>query len=163
MGGSERAPFAAGGCQCGRVRYALLSEPTGPSICHCRMCQKAFGNYFAPLAGMPRADLVWTRGQPASFRSSEAVERGFCRDCGTPLSYSVLERDRISVSLGSLDDPSLVPPTEQFGVESRTELFARLHTLPEATTDGDTPPELLARMATRQHPDHDTDAWLPPA
>ena len=73
-----------GGCQCGAVRYALMSEPTQASICHCRMCQKAFGNYFAPLTGVPRKDLVWTKGQPGIFRSSEAAERGFCRDCGTP-------------------------------------------------------------------------------
>ena len=159
MDGSERSPFATGGCQCGAVRYALLSEPTGASICHCRMCQKAFGNYFAPLAGVPRADLVWTRGKPGSFRSSEAVERGFCRDCGTPLYYTVLARDRISVSLGSLDDPELVEPEEQFGVEGRLPFFARLHLLPEDTTEGGTPPELLARMKSRQHPDHDTDAW----
>ncbi len=42
-----------GGCQCGAIRYALHDAPTGASICHCRMCQKAFGNYFAPLAGVP--------------------------------------------------------------------------------------------------------------
>ena len=40
-------PVMTGGCQCGAVRYALMSEPTHASICHCRMCQKAFGNYFA--------------------------------------------------------------------------------------------------------------------
>ena len=40
-----------GGCQCGAVRYALLEPPSNPHICHCRMCQKAFGSFFAPLAG----------------------------------------------------------------------------------------------------------------
>jgi hypothetical protein len=29
-----------GGCQCGAVRYALLSEPTHASICHCHLCWK---------------------------------------------------------------------------------------------------------------------------
>ena len=98
-------PNITGGCQCGAVRYALKSEPTGASICHCRMCQKAFGNYFAPLTGVPIADLEWTRGEPGVFKSSEAVERGFCRDCGTPLSFRYVARDRISVSIGSLDEP----------------------------------------------------------
>ncbi len=148
-----------GGCQCGGVRYRLLSRPTHASICHCRMCQKAFGSYFAPLAGVPRADLAWTRGEPGSYRSSEAVERGFCRDCGTPLTYSVLGRDRISVSLGSLDEPDRVEPEEQFGIESRLALFGRLHLLPEATTEASNPPELLTRMKSRQHPDYDTETW----
>jgi hypothetical protein len=87
-----------GGCQCGAVRYALAAMPTAPSICHCRMCQKAFGSYFAPLAGVRLAEIAWTRGALATFRSSDKVERGFCRDCGTPLTYRVLGRDRISVS-----------------------------------------------------------------
>ena len=42
-----------GGCQCGAVRYALLEQPDNPHICHCRMCQKAFGSFFAPLTGVP--------------------------------------------------------------------------------------------------------------
>lgn len=152
-----------GGCQCGAVRYRLLSEPTEPSVCHCRMCQKAFGNYIAPLAGVPRADLVWTRGEPGTFRSSDAVERGFCRDCGTPLTYSVLTKDRISVSIGSLDEPDRVMPAMQFGTENRRAAFAGLHRLPEETTEAGTPPELLARMKSRQHPGHDTESWPPPA
>ncbi len=152
----ERNPIHTGGCQCGAVRYALYSEPTGASICHCRMCQKAFGNYFAPLAGVPPRDLAWTRGTPGTFQSSELVERGFCRDCGTPLTYRVLDRDRISVSLGSLDDPSRVKPGEQFGTESRIAWVDEILSLPGICTEDDVPAERLVRYASRQHPDHDT-------
>ena len=65
----EPKPTMTGGCQCGGVRYALMSEPTHASICHCRMCQKAFGSYFAALTGVPRKDLVWTKGRPGIFKS----------------------------------------------------------------------------------------------
>jgi hypothetical protein len=120
------------------------------------MCQKAFGNYFAPLAGVPLKDLSWTRGTPGVFRSSEAVERGFCRDCGTPLFYHVLGKDRISVSLGSLDEPRSVKPVIQYGAESRVFALEELAALPEETTEEGTTPELLARMAvSHQHPDRD--------
>jgi len=40
-----------GGCQCGAVRFraqGLLEV----SVCHCRMCQKAFGAYYAPLVSV---------------------------------------------------------------------------------------------------------------
>ena len=151
----ERRPIMTGGCQCGAVRYALYAEPTGASICHCRMCQKAFGNYFAPFTGVRLKDLAWTRGTPGIFKSSELVERGFCRDCGTPLSYRKVEKDRISVSIGSLDDPGRIRMEKQDGIESRLAAFATLHELPGETTDESTPPEWLPRLASRQHPDRD--------
>jgi hypothetical protein len=151
---SERIPVMTGGCQCGALRYALYAEPTGASICHCRMCQKAFGSYFAPLTGVRLKDLAWTRGEPGIFKSSELVERGFCRDCGTPLSYQVVEKDRISVSIGSLDEPARIAVEKQYGIESRLPAFATLHELPGERTDESMPAEWLPRLVSRQHPDH---------
>ncbi|HXF53461.1 MAG TPA: GFA family protein [Hyphomicrobiaceae bacterium] len=158
-----RRTVLTGGCQCGAVRYALYAEPTGASICHCRMCQKAFGNYFAPLTGVKLDEIAWTRGAPATFRSSEAVERGFCRDCGTPLTYRILGRNRISVSIGSLDQPDRVHPERQHGIESVLPDFTRLSALPAETTDAWVSPDLKGRLASRQHPDRDTPkGWAPP-
>lgn len=142
-----------GGCQCGALRYRLASAPTDASICHCRMCQKAFGSYFAPLAGVPVADLGWTRGELATYRSSDPVERGFCRDCGTPLTYRVLASDRISVSIGSLDDPDAAEPLIAYGAEGVRPAFARLTDLPGRPTSED------YAETSRQHPDHDTASW----
>jgi hypothetical protein len=120
------------------------------------MCQKAFGSFFAPLCVVKRADFAWTRGEPGSFRSSSLVERGFCRDCGTPLSVRDVDGDEMDVSIGSLDEPARVQPTEQFGIESRLPWFADLHGLPGRTTDDDIPAERMAKLRSLQHPDHDT-------
>ena len=118
-----------GGCQCGAIRYALHAAPTGASICHCRMCQKAFGNYFAPLAGVPLADFEVTRGTIAWFKSSDEVERGFCHDCGTPLIFHYADSERrISISLGSLDDPAATHHRHQ----SRREVGDQRSTLAKA-------------------------------
>lgn len=157
---TTRTPVLTGGCQCGAVRYALYAEPTGASICHCRMCQKAVGNYFAALTGVKRDDFAWTRGTPGAFRSSEVIERDFCRDCGTPLTYRALDRNRVSVTIGSLDQPGRVHPEHQYGVESRLPDFARLATLPGATTES-WAGERLSKLASRQHPDHDTGDGKP--
>ena len=78
-----------GGCQCGAVRYRAEGTLDDPHICHCRMCPKAAGNYFLPLANIAREDFRIVRGQPAWYRSSDLVRRGFCRDCGTPLFYDM--------------------------------------------------------------------------
>ena len=66
-----------GGCQCGAVRYRVEGTLSDPHLCHCRMCQKAAGNYFLPLANAPRARFSITRGTPGWFQSSEIVRRGF--------------------------------------------------------------------------------------
>ena len=58
-----------GGCQCGAVRFRIARLGRA-SICHCRMCQKAFGSFFGPL--VTAKGLEWTRGAPARFESSNA-------------------------------------------------------------------------------------------
>ena len=152
-----------GGCQCGAVRYALKEMPSGPHICHCRMCQKAFGSFFAPLTGVPMAAFEVTRGTLAVFMSSDQAERGFCRDCGTPLTFRYVEGPRIAVSIGSLDEPEKIAPRNQYGIESRTSWFTTLPTLPGDQTTEEDSPELAAKIAAsnHQHPDHDTAVWPP--
>jgi hypothetical protein len=134
-----------GGCQCGAIRYALRAEPSNPHICHCRMCQRAFGSYFAPLASVPRAALEWTAGAPAIYRSSLAAERGFCAACGTPLTFAYVDKDRIAVSLGSLDDPARVTPARAYGAESRVAFFDELSALPATCAEEDVPAADLPR------------------
>jgi hypothetical protein len=150
-----------GGCQCGAVRYALHEAPSGPHICHCRMCQKAFGSFFAPLTGVAVDKFELTRGALALFRSSDRAERGFCRDCGTPLTFHYVGRRRIAVSIGSLDRPAEVAPREQFGLEARMPWFAALPGLPGEKTTEEDDPDLAAGIAAtnHQHPDHDTSTW----
>lgn len=157
----ERKVVRSGGCQCGAVRYVLYAEPTNPHICHCRMCQKALGSFFAPLAVVPLSDITWTRGAPSTFMSSSVVERGFCKDCGTPLTFRFIERGDIDVTIGSLDDPASLQPLKQCGLESRMPWLAALEALPGGATSDMVSPDLFARIESYQHPDHDTDHWEP--
>ena len=158
----------AGGCQCGAVRYRLLSRPINACICHCRMCQKQFGSFFGTFADVSEDEFQLVRGTVRYFKSSSEAERGFCGDCGTPLVYRFLSQPRIAVSIGSLDRHSEMKPEFQYGLEAREPWFAELHILPGTQTGegdngvGDTP-ERFARVtaSNRQHPDHDTSSdWL---
>jgi len=159
---TERRAVQTGGCQCGAVRYALYAEPDDPHICHCRMCQKAFGSFFAPLTGVLRVDFALTRGTLAEFRSSDFAERGFCANCGTPLTLHYVDSPRIAVSIGSLDHPERVAPRKQYGLEARMPWFPELD-IPGETTEADMPADRYAvvERSNRQHPDHDTDDWTP--
>jgi len=155
----ERPPLHSGGCQCGAVRYALHAEPFDAHICHCRMCQKAFGGFYAPLTKVARDDLTWTRGAPANFRSSPDVDRGFCADCGTPLTFDHLGSPYINVAIGSLDHPEKARPKIQIGIESRVPWHDVLPALDERLTEQILSPERQARVQNHQHPDHDTESW----
>jgi len=146
------------------VRYAASVVADNAHICHCRMCQKAVGNYFAALVGAPLDDFVWTRGASAAFRSSEHVERGFCPACGTPLFYRADDSTHISLTIGSLDHPDRLMPTSQDSIEGRMPWFAELTSVPDmGTTEDIDAPESIAgiKASNRQHPDHDTDQWPP--
>jgi hypothetical protein len=158
-------PALTGGCQCGRVRYAIHGPLFNAHICHCRMCQKAFGSFFAPFAGVPVEAFELTRGTLAVFMSSGETERGFCRNCGTPLTIHDLGSPRIEFSLGSLDQPEKVRPARQAGIESRLPWFAALPGLPGDRTTEEDEPALAEkiRASNHQHPDHDTEAWPPAA
>jgi hypothetical protein len=150
-----------GGCQCGAVRFAADSLG-GAALCHCRMCQKAFGGFFAPL--VTGLGVVWTRGQPGWFASSDTARRGFCAQCGTPLAYDTHEADgSIELAIGALDDPELAPPARHVNPRDMVSYTLALGDLP--VRPDTTRPYVETRkggpVTSHQHPDHDTDTWPP--
>ncbi len=155
----------SGGCQCGRIRFRAASLRDNPHVCHCRMCQKATGNFFAALVGVPLTDFEWTRGAPAEFHSSEKARRGFCRDCGTPLYYRHEDNQHISMSIGAFDAPASIPLIFQLGMEGRLPQMDQFEVLDDFGSTEDDMPEEAARIraSNNQHPDHDTDDWTPKA
>jgi hypothetical protein len=100
---------------------------------------------------VPEAALHWTRGQPASFESSANAIRGFCADCGTPLTFKRRHANTIDIALATLDHPDLIAPEYQSGVESRMPWFGTVHLLREERME--------ECDHSRQHPDHETDHW----
>lgn len=147
-----KEPVATGGCQCGKVRYALHVAPENSHVCHCRMCQRATGGVFAALAGAPKSDFAWTKGEPAFFESSNLAKRGYCRDCGTPLSFAYnLPDARIYVTLGSLDDPEAAPIVRQYGIESRLFWVRFCEDVPaERTAEDAEAAAFMAKMQSKQ-------------
>lgn len=154
MTGTGKAVLS-GGCQCGAIRYALSAPPLRTALCHCRMCQKATGGPFAAMAEIAKDCFAWTRGTPASFRSSSVAERDFCKDCGTPLGYRLLESDSIEIMTGTFDRPDRVVPTLQYGTEARLGWTGTILNLPSKTTLQNYGPDRMAQVFSYQQPDHD--------
>jgi len=149
-----------GGCQCGAVRFRVEGELGDASVCHCRMCQKAAGNFYLPLVSVRQAKLVWTRGEPKRFQSSNAASRGFCGDCGTPLTYEA--PDGVALAIAAFDRPDAIVPTIQWGIEAKLPYVDRIPQLPGEDTMADQDAtSFLADLVSYQHPDHDTAVWPP--
>jgi len=150
-----------GGCQCGAVRFRVDGDLKNASICHCRMCQKAMGALFGPFVLPQDPDaLTWTRGERKRFQSSNKAARGFCGDCGTPLTFEFGE-DPVSLAIGAFDRAGDIRPQEQLASTSQVPYFVELAALPVLAEDEPKAAAYLAGVVSYQHPDHDTEAWPP--
>lgn len=128
----------SGGCQCGRVRYAVRVADDDAYLCHCRMCQRASGNVSLAFRNVNKADVTWER-EPDHYASSPIALRGFCSACGTPLTFEYPDSDKIDLSIGSFDDPSRFIPREHFGIESRLPHWRDTEGLPGYRTEENAP------------------------
>jgi hypothetical protein len=120
-----------GGCHCGAIRYEAVKMPSRHSLCHCIDCRRASG---APLVGwaiFAEAD-VRISGDTAVYASSENTRRHFCPQCGTGLFYTnaAVFPGMIDVQTATLDDPGLVPPSEQIQLAERIGWMEHAHALP---------------------------------
>lgn len=146
----------SGGCQCGAVRFTAQRLGRA-SLCHCRMCQKAFGAFFGPY--VDALELEWTRGAPKYFESSNQARRGFCGDCGTQLSFETQDGPP-NIAIGAFDDPAQIVPTMQIGLDSKLPYADDLADLPHRSAEETQKVAgFYASVVSRQHPDHDTDRW----
>jgi hypothetical protein len=148
-----------GGCQCGNIRYRVTGPITNAHLCHCRMCQKAVGNLFATIGVAAKSSVSLVRSEPAWFRSSENVRRGFCGSCGTPLFYSDDTSESLGIMIGSLDLPAAFPPERQDGLEGRLAWTCDVARIPEkGVTGAGAEADWAGAIArsTKQHPDFET-------
>lgn len=104
-----------GGCACGAVRYRLNSAPMFVHCCHCRDCQRQTGSAFVlnALIETDRITLLSGRPEPVPVPTDSGrphlIHR--CPDCRTAMWSDYGGRGVLRfVRVGTLDDPSALPP-----------------------------------------------------
>jgi hypothetical protein len=96
----------AGRCLCGAVRVEVAGALTAPDACHCSMCRRQSGHYWAS-SSIPRGALsVEGEDHVRWYRSSQDVERGFCITCGSMLFWSKMADSNVSVAMGLFAAPT---------------------------------------------------------
>ncbi|CAN5501176.1 GFA family protein [soil metagenome] len=104
---SKTPTSRTGGCACGAVRFETTGEPLRAGLCHCMTCRRAHASAFNPfLVFAP--DQVRLSGQLASWVSSPAYDRRFCRLCGSRVVAEA--HGEWEISLGSFDEPGQFAP-----------------------------------------------------
>ena len=142
-----------GGCACGHVRYRLTSEPMFVHCCHCRDCQRQTGSAFV-LNALIEADRVECEAEteavpvPTDSGLPHIIRR--CPKCRVAVWSHYGGRERLDfVRVGTLDDPSALPPDVHIYTRSKLPWFALPQGVPafEAYYDSKKlwPPESLAR------------------
>ena len=135
MAEKPRVPVT-GGCLCGAIRYESTEAPELVGYCHCRMCQKATGGLFLSFADFAGETFRFTSGEPRYYRSSEIATRGFCPECGTPITFTYDGDTGPAVGVGTLDHPEDWPPTwEHSGIESKVPWYQICDDLPQTNTE----------------------------
>jgi hypothetical protein len=101
-----------GHCLCEKIRMRIEGDPIWIGHCHCASCRRNTGSAVATFVAFRPAQVTYTRANRAFFNSSPGVRRGFCKDCGTPLTY---EADKFpnetKLYLCTLDDADKFTPT----------------------------------------------------
>lgn len=108
-----------GGCLCGAIRYKVTGKSLHVSNCHCSMCRRHSGAAYMTYVAYPK--LAYSvQGEQANYRSSSSVVRGYCKDCGSPLTFVHDDNPEIIwLTIGSFDEPDDLKPREHIYVSNK--------------------------------------------
>ena len=105
-----------GGCDCGDVRYRMMTRPLIVHCCHCRWCQRESGAAFALNAVIGSERVVHLRAEPEVINTPSLSGAGQriarCPQCRIALwsHYAGAGPILRFVRVGTLDAPERLPP-----------------------------------------------------
>lgn len=95
-----------GSCLCGAVSFEVEGELPPPDACHCTICRKHSGHYYAGTDVQKDALKITGSDNITWYQSSEKVRRGFCASCGSSLFFDPPHLDWIGVAMGAFEKPT---------------------------------------------------------
>ncbi len=97
-----------GGCLCGGVRYEAMGPPVCVGHCHCETCRRHTGAPLVTFVAFEADKVRFPGGDRNIYNSSPGVKRGFCANCGTPLTWEGNFKgfDIIEFHISTTDNPN---------------------------------------------------------
>jgi len=94
-----------GRCECGGVRYEIRGPMRPVVVCHCGRCRRTHGDA-AGYTSCEDAELVLLADETLRWYQADERRRGFCARCGGSLFWQADGETVISVTAGTLDQPT---------------------------------------------------------
>ncbi len=126
-----------GHCLCGAVRITITAMHPEIDVCHCAMCQRWGGAFYAGVKG----DAVTVTGEDSItvYQSSNWAERAFCGTCGSNLWYRFLPTGNRTFLAGLFDLPPGFAIEQQIFVDEKPDWYDLAQASPMKTG-----PEIIA-------------------
>lgn len=112
---SEKEIAIQGGCRCGAIRYRAKAPHNWAGNCHCDDCRRATGGPYTSWFGVSPENIEISGQKITEYESSPGIYRGFCGNCGSPMTFHGEGWDDLAITIATLDDPnSITPETHVF-------------------------------------------------
>ncbi|THV13622.1 GFA family protein [Rhizobium rhizophilum] len=123
----------SGHCFCGGVRFRTSGFVRTSGHCHCESCRRATSSPVTTFFTVPREGTDLAGESLRYYASSPGVRRGFCGNCGSPMSFETERRpDDIDLYVASLDEGLSVPIREHWHWDERVDWLHVADDLPKS-------------------------------
>ena len=139
----------SGGCLCGAVEFSFPYDPMMQFKCHCKVCQRVFGNSLHALA-IPEDELTISGDlskHTVTGGSGNDLHYNFCPKCGTYIfNKPDLLDPMVYLPAGLLDGQIKFTPTVELWTENRASDIQETPSTKAAFKDNGTVERLTALL-----------------
>jgi len=122
-------------CLCGNITLKATGDAKYTEYCHCAWCQKSSGSAFLPWVVFNRDNVQVTCGNLSYFHTGPNTKRGFCKDCGSAMSFHTDKN--FDIALGVMDNPNIFKASQHIWVKSQIGHIQLRDDLPKFTRSSD--------------------------
>ena len=121
-----------GHCFCKAIRFEVDAPLLSVVNCHCESCRRQCSAPMTTYIGVADGQWRWTQGEPKIYRSSPGVERTFCDNCGTPMSFrSNAMSGFMHVYVAAMEEPDCFQPKLHVAIEEKLDWLDLADDLPK--------------------------------
>jgi hypothetical protein len=109
-----------GRCFCGSVTFEIDTPIKWCVLCHCESCRRQCSSPLTAFVCVDHGQWRLTGAPPKIHRSSPGVERTFCGDCGSAISFCSQNMSGLmNFHVAAMDEPELFVPTLHVAYEEK--------------------------------------------